>query len=91
MPDEVVLSRLKLGPKHVRTGRTKHRSGSMELPAPAALRISQYPGDAGFYLLHLSADGDEITDTYHPTLGDALEQANWEFGADTDDWVAATN
>lgn len=55
------------------------------MPAPAALRISQYQGDAGFYLLYLDLDGEEITDTYHMTLQDAFEQANWEFGADIGD------
>lgn len=42
------------------------------MPAPACLRISRYGEGPGFYLLYLDPTGEELTDTWHLTLGDAM-------------------
>ena len=39
---------------------------------PAALRISVYAEEPGFKLLYLDAHGNEMTDTWHQSLDDAL-------------------
>ena len=48
------------------------------MPPAAALAVVQYPSDAGYYLLYLDVAGNEVTDTWHASLDDALSQA--EFG-----------
>jgi hypothetical protein len=55
------------------------------------LRISQYVGDPGFYLLYLDAEGNELTDTYHETLEKAMSQAEWEFDVRPDEWGPPTS
>jgi hypothetical protein len=56
------------------------------LPPPAELRIVQYPNDPGFYLLYYDRDGQEMTDTYHDSLEEAMAQAEWEFEARKGEW-----
>jgi hypothetical protein len=54
------IKQVKLGPQHVPTGKTRHFNGTEALPPPAALKIAQYAGDAGYYLLYFDADGQEM-------------------------------
>lgn len=81
--DPMVLARVRLSDKHQPTGRTKHflglGSGQVEIPTPVELRITQYAGTDGFYLFYCDDDGTELTDTFHDTASDALDQAEWEF------------
>ena len=86
MNDEIIYREIDLGQKHKPTGKTKHYRGAGELPKPAHLKIVRYSGDPGYLLLYLDKDGNEMTDTYHETLEDALEQANWEFGIEAEEW-----
>ena len=44
---------------------------------------------SGVLSLYLDAKGDELTDTYHDSLEEALAQANWEFNVDPDEWQTA--
>jgi len=39
------------------------------------LRIAQFAGDDGYYLLRCDGNGKELTDTYHPSIEDAVDQA----------------
>jgi hypothetical protein len=87
--DYIVLWELELGAVHLPTGKTTHYHGGAVLPAPSSLRIAQYPGDSGYYLLYLDAFGEELTDTYHDDLASAMAQAEWEFGAKPSEWAAA--
>jgi hypothetical protein len=56
------------------------------MPAPAALRISRYADDPGFCLLYLDPSGEQLTDTWHQTLGDAMRQATFEFNVKPHEW-----
>jgi hypothetical protein len=91
--DPVVLARVRLGNKHHPTGRTKHLlgfgSGQTEIAIPVELRITKYDGMDGFYLLYCDDDGTELTDTYHDTASDAVDQAEWEFNVRPDEWTWA--
>jgi hypothetical protein len=88
MTDRKTLLRLSLGSAlHANTGKVIHRRHGAIVPEPAVLEIIQYSGDAGFYLIHFSADGVELTDTYHDTVAEALEQANYEFGCTREQWM----
>lgn len=69
------------------TGKTRHFSGGAQVPHPRLLKIAQYTGDPGFYLLHFGTDGEELTDTYHDSLGDAMAQAQFEFDIVESEWI----
>ncbi len=81
------LRYIRLGPQHLPTGKTRHFLGTSELPSPSELRIVQYTEDPGYYLLYFDETGEELTDTYHDTLSQAMEQAEWEFGVRPDEWL----
>lgn len=88
MDSFVTLRYLTLQPHHRPTGNTKHYYGfeRVPVPTPASLAIAKYEGDEGFYLLHLDSSGDELTDTFHLSVDEALAQAEWEFGAKSEEW-----
>lgn len=80
------LRHVRLGPQHRPTGKTRHYLGTSELPPPAELRIVQYTEDPGYYLLYFDNQGAELTDTYHDSLAEAMQQAEWEFGVRPEEW-----
>lgn len=97
MSEYLIHRRVELKPHHVPTGKTRHTQGvwapeglvrGPELPAPHELVIAQLPPDEGYYLLYLDDKGNEITDTYHDSLEQALAQAKWEFEVKVDEWQA---
>ncbi len=81
--------RVLLGPGHLCPGRTRHRisdgKGIQDFPAFVRLEIASYPGDDGYYLLHICQDGS-MADTHHATIGEALHQAEWEFDVKPAEW-----
>ena len=95
MSDYLIHQKITLGAQHVPTGKTRHTHGIVipegliageDLPTPSELIIAQIPPDDGYYLLYLDSQGDEITDTYHDTLEQALDQAKWEFQVEPHEW-----
>lgn len=91
MTDYLIHRRIVLKPDHVPTGKTRHYAGTpdnrVELRTPQQLMIVQIPPkNQGYYLLYLDDKGDELTDTYHDSLEEALAQAKWEFNVDPDEW-----
>jgi hypothetical protein len=75
------LKEVVLKPSHVASGGTRHIGPDGVIPQPARLRIAKYDND-GFYLLHIDAKGGELADTFHPTMEDALRQAQFELTLD---------
>ena len=90
MSDVHILFEIELGPRHVRTGNTTHYAGGVLLPAPHSLRIVKLEPGFGFYLFHYDPHGEEMTDTFHDTVKDAMRQAQWEFGIAASDWKAVS-
>lgn len=86
MSETTILRQVRLGPKHQPTGKTHHRKGDKELPAPSFLQVVKYAGDPGFYLLYFDENKQELTDTYHESVEGALEQAKWEFSVEPTEW-----
>ncbi len=86
MSEEIIIGEIKLGPHHIPTGKTAHYRGGSELPKPDHLKLVQYSGDPGYYLLYFDYEGNELTDTYHDTIESALDQANWEFRVKPEEW-----
>jgi hypothetical protein len=74
----VVLKRVRLGPQH-HPSLTKHTisdiSGTREFPPFVE------------YLFHVCADG-QAADTWHESVEEAVDQAEWEFGVQPDEWAA---
>lgn len=78
--------------RHV-SGNTRHARAHLEGDEvregslfPDAVWAQIEPADDAFYLLYLDADGKPMTDTWHETLGQAKQQAEFEFGIMDDDW-----
>lgn len=86
----MAIKKVALGSHHVDSGKTKHTlvdsAGARSFAPFTSLVITRYPGDEGFYLMHVCADGTG-TDTWHVSLEDALHQADWEFGVQTEEWI----
>ncbi|WP_433131149.1 hypothetical protein ACQPWW_09575 [Micromonospora sp. CA-240977] len=87
-----VLAEVRLGPQHRPTGFTRHYYGyadgrRVEVPPPVVLRIVQYDGDEPqAYLFYCDDSNEEMTDTLHDSVADAMEQATAEFGVQRHDW-----
>ncbi len=65
---------------------THHIVNGLSIPSFKQLKIVQLTGDTGFYLFYFDLEDTEITDTYHDSIGLALEQAKFEFGITSSDW-----
>jgi hypothetical protein len=93
MPELVIMKRVQLGANHLKPGRTKHTirdaKGQREFAPFVALEIASYPDEQSCYLFHISENG-EIADTWHQTLKEAFDQAEWEFGVERREWVDVT-
>ena len=87
MSDQQVLFRLELEDRHKATGRTRHTVDGSNAPAPRNLALVQYPGTDEVYLLYLDEGGQELTDTLHATVEEAMTQAEFEFGVLPGEWV----
>jgi len=92
MGQMIAIRKVRLGDHHLHPGRTEHTlvdsQGARPFPPFTSLVITQslLPGDSGYYLMHLCADGSG-TDTHHESLGDAFNQAEWEFGVQSSEWI----
>jgi hypothetical protein len=61
------------------TGATHHTVSGVEFGPAAALAIARYPTEDGIYLFYLDDDGLVVTDTWHASLDNALDQAAFEY------------
>jgi hypothetical protein len=90
-PKLMSVKRAMLGSQHLQPGRTKHtitdKDGTRAFPPFKSLEIAHNPGSPGYYLFHICADG-QVADTWHESLDDALEQAEWEFGVQPQEWTS---
>jgi hypothetical protein len=77
------------------TGATSHALGAIvdgELVAGdtlgpfAGLAIIEQESSSGYLLLYLDESGDPVTDTWHETLEDAIDQAEHEYEGITSKW-----
>ena len=84
-----LLKTVKLKADHP-TGRTAHYQGDEEIVDISELRIVRYEGDNGYYLLYFNRKGEEVTDTYHDTIHQAMKQAEFEFNVKVDEWETNT-
>jgi hypothetical protein len=79
-----VIGTVQLQPHH-HPSRTRHTINGASFPPFIGLEIATSGSDAGFYLLHICAEGPGA-DTWHETLDDAFYQAEFEFGVQESEW-----
>lgn len=66
--------------RHEPTGWCVHKVGGAPLGPVHALAICRAaPPDEGFYLFYCDDDYNPLTDTWHHSLDDALDQAELEY------------
>ena len=90
-PDNrIVFKRVFLNSReHYRTGEVKETiNGIVQSYLPYKLEIMSYPDENndGFYLTSMNIDNEDINDTWHQTIEDAVEQAKYEFNVNPKDW-----
>lgn len=83
---EKLIKRVKLQNKHIVTEQTKHFLGKHLLPKPNELSIVRFNNESEVYLYYMDADGNEMTDTLHDSVDDAVKQAKLEFGIEPSEW-----
>jgi hypothetical protein len=86
MSDYSILMKIILSTQNQPTEKTQHFRGEEKIAVPDSLQIVKYPDDVEYYLLYLDKEGNELTDTYHDQLEDALAQAEWEFSVSPEQW-----
>jgi hypothetical protein len=84
------LKKVVLTERHLSLSRTKHTlsdsQGRQKFPPFVSLAITHCPEDSGFFLMHICENG-QVADTWHLTLEDAFQQAEFEFEVKPDEWT----
>ena len=65
--------------RHIRIRITTHLVDGQLAEKISGLAICKYVNDSGYYLFGCNDQWDSITDTYHETIEDAKEQAEFEY------------
>lgn len=68
-----------LDAQHRHTGNCKQIVNGILLGAAAGLAICQYEGESAYYLFGCDAEWNTLSDTWHETLENAKEQAEFEY------------
>ena len=69
------------------TGRTEHIHIGKSVNPTTGLAICKYDNEDGYYLFGCDLNWESVTDTWHETVEDAIEQAEWEYGDLSGAWV----
>lgn len=72
------------------TGKTKQIIHGKLLGTMHGLAICAYDGDQGFYLFGCNEKWESITDTYHDTIEEAVNQAEFEYEGTRNHWIKMT-
>ena len=73
--------------RHRHTGNCRQIvAGDLQGPA-AGLAICRHGANAGFYLFGCDENWRSVTDTWHETIEDAKEQAEFEYEGVSETWV----
>ena len=90
-PDKIdnadLITYVILSDNQTRTGFTRHYTEGELIENFYSLSICKYPDVKGYYLFYCDSSWDAITDTYHDTLEDAIEQAEFEFTNTKNNWT----
>lgn len=88
-PKPQPIKRVRLGPHH-HPSLTQHTKDHQPFPPFVELEIAAYPGEDCCYLFHICGDG-QVADTWHQTVAEAMEQAEWELGVRPEEWIDPEN
>jgi len=69
------------------TGNTQHFAGDKLLGMAYGLAICKYETKNGYYLFYCDDKWIELADTWHQTIEDAQDQAEYEYAGITNNWV----
>ncbi len=86
-----VYYKIDLNPStHKRTGKTNHyRDDKLIEFLPTYLQIEDNPDvENEVYLIHYDYQGNDMADTLHDSIKDAMEQAEWEFSIKDSEWTS---
>lgn len=81
-----VLLYATLQKEHKPTANTKHYLGGDLMQPSSGLAICRYGNDEGFYLFYCDSDWNVVTDTYHESIEDAKNQAEFEYKDVSNAW-----
>ena len=84
-----VLLYTRIDERHEPTGACRHTVAGELMEQASGLAICRYEQDGGFYLFYCNEDWKVITDTWHETLEDAKEQAEFEYKGARASWRKA--
>ncbi len=87
----IVVCYTSIDSRHRHTGNTKQIVGGVVLGPASGLAICQYEGDTAYYLFGCDAEWNSLTDTWHETLEDAKEQAEFEYEGTSNTWSTLEN
>ncbi|HMB29561.1 MAG TPA: hypothetical protein VKS99_15735 [Blastocatellia bacterium] len=73
--------------RHRHTGNCRQIVAGALQGAAAGLAICRYEGQDGYYLFGCNAEWDSVTDTWHQTLEEAKEQAEFEYEGVSETWA----
>lgn len=91
-PDNrLIFKRVLLNPEKHYISDTERKNVKQELQkySPYKLEIMNYSGknEDEFYLVSMDKNNEDITDTWHETLEDAIRQAQIQFNVHPDEWL----
>jgi hypothetical protein len=76
-----------LDTRHIPTGKCAHIVTGELINSVAGLAICQYTGEDSYYLFYCDQNWHTLTDTWHATLQDALNQAEFEYEGTKSTWL----
>jgi len=82
--EATIVREVALARHHVATGKTRHYRDGALLDRPVRLIIVRFSD--GYNLIHLDSQGGEMTDTFHETVDEAMDQASFEFSIKPEEW-----
>ena len=92
VPDEIggarVLHFIKIANIFRSTGNTKHIVRGALMGSAYGLAICKYENQVGYYLFGCDENWESITDTFHETVEDAMEQGEFEYKGTMDNWIS---
>lgn len=73
--------------RHRPTGNCRQIVAGVLQGQAAGLAICQYPQETAYYLFGCDSEWNPVTDSWHGTLEEALEQAEFEYEGVSKTWI----
>ncbi len=83
---QVICSTHQIDSRHKHTGNCRQIVAGVLQGAAAGLAICQYEGESCYYLFGCDLEWNSVTDTWHQTLEEAKEQAEFEYEGVSETW-----